>query len=95
LKLCYPDSSKTGGLFLQFGLIFQQDGAPAHTEKLVQDFLATNCSEFIDTDEWPPNSPDLNPLDYHNLGSYNVCLNATRYFIRIKGTSKSWRISCR
>jgi len=27
------------------------------------------CSEFIDKDEWPPNSPDLNPLDYHVWGA--------------------------
>jgi len=27
--------------------------------------IATNCSQFIGKDEWPPNSPDLNPLDYH------------------------------
>jgi len=23
-----------------------------------------DCSEFTDKDEWPPNSPDDNPLDY-------------------------------
>jgi len=47
------------------GFIFQQHGAPAHTARLAQDFIATNCSEFIGNDEWPPSSPDLNPLDYH------------------------------
>ena len=54
---------------LPSGFIFQQDGAPAHTAKLAQDFIATNCSEFIGKDEWPPNSPDLNPLDYHVWGA--------------------------
>jgi len=49
---------------LPSGFTFQQDGAPAHTAKLAQDWIATNCSEFIGKDEWPPNSPDLNPLDY-------------------------------
>ena len=53
---------------LPSGFIFQQDGAPAHTEKLAQDWIAINCSEFIGKDEWPPNSPDLNPLDYHVWG---------------------------
>jgi len=62
LKLCYPDSLKTASMFLPFGFIFQQDGSNAHTAKLAQDFLATNCREFIDKDKWPPN---LNPLDYH------------------------------
>ena len=47
------------------GFIFQQDGAPVHTAKLAQDWIATNCSEFIGKDEWPPNLPDCNPLDYH------------------------------
>jgi len=28
-----------------------------------------NCSELIGKDEWPPNSPDLNPLDYHVWGA--------------------------
>jgi hypothetical protein len=49
--------------------IFQQDGAPAHTARLTQDWLAVNCPEFIAKDEWPPNSPDLNPLDYHVWGA--------------------------
>ena len=26
------------------------------------------CTDFIAKDEWPPNSPDLNPLDYHVRG---------------------------
>ena len=54
---------------LPSGLVFQQDGASAHTAKLAQDWIATNCSEFIGKDEWPPNSPDLNPLDYHVWGA--------------------------
>ena len=40
-----------------------------HMAKLAQDCIATNCSEFIGKDEWPPNSPDLNPLDYHVRGA--------------------------
>ena len=44
--------------------IFQQNGAPAHTARLPQYWLAANSSDFIGKDEWPPNSPDINPLDY-------------------------------
>ena len=53
------------------GSIFQQDGAPAHTARLTQTWsrIATNCPEFISKDEWPPNSPDLHPLDYHVWGA--------------------------
>ena len=50
------------------GFVFQQDGAPAHTARVTQDWLKTNCRDFIAKDEWPPNSPDLNPLDYHVWG---------------------------
>jgi len=55
--------------FLPSGFIYQQDGAPAHMAKLAQDWIATNCSEFTAKDEWPANSPDLNPLDYHVCGA--------------------------
>jgi len=53
---------------LPSGFIFQQKGAPAHTAKLAQNWIATNCSDFIGNVEWPPDSPDLNPLDYHVWG---------------------------
>ena len=49
--------------------IFQHDGAPAHGAKLAQDWLASHCPDFIDKDSWPPNSPDLNPLDYAIWGA--------------------------
>ena len=44
--------------------VFQQDGAPAHSACQAQEWLEQNCPDFIKKDEWPPNSPDLNPLDY-------------------------------
>ena len=50
------------------GFIFQQHSAPAHMV-CSQDWIATNCSEFIGKDEWAANSPDLNPLDYHVWGA--------------------------
>ena len=43
--------------------VFQQDGAPEHTAKIVQQWLKTNMN-FWSKDFWPPQSPDLNPLDY-------------------------------
>jgi len=51
------------------GFISQQDGAPpAHMAKLAQDWIATNDDPFIGKDEWPPNSPDVNTLDYKVWG---------------------------
>ncbi len=29
-----------------------------------QDFVEVNVPDFITIDQWPANSPDLNPLDY-------------------------------
>jgi len=58
---------------LPYGFIFQNNGAPARTAKLAQDWIATNGSEFIDKGEWPANSPDLNPLDYHVWGAMLEC----------------------
>ena len=43
---------------------FQQDGASAHTSKLSQKFREGNFPAFIPKGQWPPNSPDMSPLDY-------------------------------
>ena len=44
--------------------LFQQDGAPAHTSNSTQGWLRENIPDFIRKEEWPPYSPDLNPVDY-------------------------------
>ena len=44
--------------------IFQQDGAPSHTSRVTQDHLNHESPNFIRKDEWPPQSPDCNPMDY-------------------------------
>ena len=43
---------------------FQQDGAKAHIHEKSQKCCAKNFIALIGKDHWPPNSPDLNPLDY-------------------------------
>ena len=45
-------------------ILFQQDGAPAHTAKATVNFLEEEGIPFIKPNQWPPCSPDLNPLDY-------------------------------
>ena len=43
---------------------FQQDGAKAHIHEKSQECCDKNFPWFIDKDHWPPNSPDLDSLDY-------------------------------
>ena len=64
-----PNLIKDCRHLLSDNFIFQQDGAPAHTAALVQDWIKEKCPDFIGKSEWPPNSPDLNPLDYHMWGA--------------------------
>ena len=63
---------------LPAGFVFQQDSAPAHNARLAQDWLNVNCGGFIEKDQWPPNSPDLNPLDYHVWGAMLECFRNLR-----------------
>ena len=45
--------------------IFQQDGATAHTAASTQAMIEQELGwRFWRKDQWPPSSPDLNPLDY-------------------------------
>jgi hypothetical protein len=45
--------------------ICQQDGATSLTSKVTQEHLDEEVPEFIKKDEWPPQSPDCSPMDYH------------------------------
>ena len=54
---------------LSNGYIFQQDGAPAHFSHLAQEWIGQHNPDIIKKDEWSPNSPHLNLLDYHVWGA--------------------------
>ena len=54
---------------LQEDFVFHQDGAPAHTAGRVQAYLQQHCADFIAKSQWPPNSPDINPLDFYVWGA--------------------------
>lgn len=41
-----------------------QDGATSHTANDTQDWLERRVPDYIKKNQWPPRSPDLNPLDY-------------------------------
>lgn len=46
---------------LKRDFIFQQDNAPIHTAKLAKAWFAEQAFQVM---EWPPNSPDMNPIEH-------------------------------
>jgi len=44
---------------------FQQDSAPAHQARPTVELLEKVVPDFISPSLWPPNSPDVNPVDYN------------------------------
>jgi len=44
--------------------IFKQDSAPAHRARDTIALLRGETPDFISPDQWPPNSPDMNPVGY-------------------------------
>ncbi len=59
-----PIALKFGNKMLGSNWTYQQDGARPHTHHLTQKWCADHFPEFISKTRWPPNSPDLCPLDY-------------------------------
>ena len=37
---------------------------PAHRSRQTVAFLHLHVPEFVEPENWPPNSPDLNPVEY-------------------------------
>ena len=64
IKKVLPVALKYGNKVFGDDWIFQQDGAMPHQHYLTQKWCQENFPSFIDNDHWPPNSLDLNPLDY-------------------------------
>jgi transposase len=55
-EVCIPEGKRLIG----DDFILQQDNAPIHTAKLVKNYLS---QEEITVLEWPPQSPDLSPIE--------------------------------
>lgn len=75
----WMDTVAAGRPYFPYVTIFQQDGAPAHTSHLVQNWLSDNVDMFWSKDFWPPNSPDLNPLDYYVWSVIERVTNKSRH----------------
>ena len=48
--------------------VFQQGSAPAHRARDTVELLQRETADFISPELCPPNSPDLNPVDYKIWG---------------------------
>ena len=48
--------------------LFQQDGVPAQRSRHTAAYLRSNVAEFTEPENWLPNSPDLNLVDYMQFG---------------------------
>ena len=49
-------------------MTFQQDWAPAHGAKSTMDLIRRELPSHFTKEDWPSNSPDLNPLDFSVWG---------------------------
>lgn len=75
-----PFAKKEGKrIFRNQKWIFQQDGAPSHTSNRSQNWCKNNLHGFLDKSHWPPNSPDLNPLDYFFWSEVENNMNITPF----------------
>ena len=64
--------------------VFQQDGARSHTaNNSTIKFLQNKGPKLLQPKDWPPNSPDLNPVDYRIWESHQ------KEFISIKSKTFS------
>ena len=62
----------------------QQDGALSHTAKNTLAYLRRENVRFIEPEMWPPDSPDLNPVDYAVWGSLQEKVYPRRRFTSVK-----------
>ena len=70
-----PITSNYGNQVFGSYWVFQQDDARPHSYHLTQQWCRDNFPSFIDKNRWPPNSPDLNPLDYSILDELVKTIN--------------------
>ena len=45
--------------------VWQQDSAPCHNSGKSNKLLSANFCYYTSPNDWPPNSPDLKPMDYY------------------------------
>ncbi|CAF4497109.1 unnamed protein product [Rotaria socialis] len=65
IEIVLPHARAEGQRLLGDDFIYQQDNATPHKHKDSIAWIKKNFPRFIDVKNWPPNSPDLNVLDYY------------------------------
>jgi len=65
IEVVLPHAKSEGERLLGDDFIFQQDNATPHTHKESLEWCEENFTQFFGKYRWPPNSPDLNVLDYY------------------------------
>jgi len=55
--------------------VFRQDSAPAHCARQTVELIQCETPKFIAPDSWPPNSPDLNPVESNMRCYAGLCLS--------------------
>jgi len=73
-----PIALKSGHKMLGNNWTYQQDGAKCHTHHLSQKWCSEHFPAFIPKNRWPPNSPDLCPLDYSLWNELGNAINWNR-----------------
>ena len=62
--------------------VWQHDSAPCHTSGKSKKWLSANFYDYTSPNVWPPNSADLNPMDYYVWGAVekdaNRCASTTK-----------------
>ena len=74
-----PIVKRDGTRLIGHDFIYQQDGATPHVSKDSIAAINNLGIPFIQPDKWPPNSPDLNPLDYFFWNEVEVRLKKKRF----------------
>jgi transposase len=71
---------------------YVQDNDPKHTARTTQQFIANNLSNTIPVEDWPPNSPDLNPIEnlWATVGEIVAKQKPTNLTSMKKYITKAW-----
>jgi len=70
--------------------IFQQDSAPAHQARDMVRFLEQSAPAFIPPDLWPPNSTNLNPVDYKIRGDIQQRVHQSQLHAQHRRTEEAF-----